>query len=195
MSETIEYYNKNAEKFIQDTVSANMSSIQEDFLSHIPEQGFILDLGCGSGRDTKLFSDKGYKVLAVDGSEKMCQAAQRLSGQRVICSTFQDFETDLLFDGIWACASLLHLNKHEIKSVIKKMVDYLKEGGIFYMSFKYGDYQGIRNGRYFTYLNEESLQPLVCDELSLVSYTITGDVRPNRADEKWLNALYIRNHI
>lgn len=195
MSETIEYYNKNAEKFIQDTVSANMSSIQEDFLSHIPEQGFILDLGCGSGRDTKLFSDKGYKVLAVDGSEKMCQAAQRLSGQRVICSTFQDFETDLLFDGIWACASLLHLNKHEIKSVIKKMVDYLKEGGVFYMSFKYGDYQGIRNGRYFTYLNEESLQSLVCDELSLVSYTITGDVRPNRADEKWLNALYIRNHI
>lgn len=192
MNNTIDYYNKNAEKFITGTIDANMSAIQEDFLTYIPAGGSILDFGCGSGRDSKAFLDRGYQVLSVDGSIKMCIAAQQLTGQKVIHSMFNEFTSDLRFDGIWACASLLHLPKKELKPVIDMLSTLLKDGGCLYLSFKYGDFEGERNGRYFTDLTETSLDELTQSNplLKKVKYTITGDVRVNRENEKWLNAFF-----
>ncbi len=195
MNTTIDYYNKNADKFISGTIDANMSHLQKEFLEYIPDGGYILDFGCGSGRDSKAFLDAGYKVLSVDGSKAMCLAAEKLTGQKVIHSLFADFETEDRFDGVWACASLLHLPKKELKPVIDKLSTLLNEGGCLYMSFKYGDFEGERNGRYFTNLTEKSLDEIVKDNMLLkhVKYAVTSDVRPQREDEKWLNAFFIRS--
>ena len=72
---TIEYYNKNAETYFEQTVEANLQVVYDEFLSRIPAKSYILDFGCGSGRDSKFFIENGYKVKAIDGSIEMCKLA------------------------------------------------------------------------------------------------------------------------
>ena len=191
---TLKYYNENAEKFVAGTVDAKMTDLQEEFLSFVPEGGTILDLGCGSGRDSKVFLDKGYKVIAVDGSIKLCKIAEKLTGRSIICSTFQDYKPDEALDGIWASASLLHLNNEDLHKVVKRLSKNLNKNGCFYMSFKYGDDSLIRNERYFTDQTEETLGKVLCDidDITLIKFKITSDVRPGRSNEKWLNAFYVK---
>ncbi len=197
MNKTIEYYNENAEKFIQDTQTVSMSEIQKMFLGMVPKNGSILDLGCGAGRDSKAFLDAGYKVVSVDGSKRMCEATTQLTGIPAIFSTFQDYEPDEMFDGIWACASLLHLSPVEIKKVVRRLSLSLRESGCFYMSFKQGNFEGVRNDRYFSDFTEESLRVLLADieNLGIDSIITTADVRPGREQEKWLNAFCVRGHL
>ena len=194
MNKTLQYYNEKAASFTQDTQNVEFSSLQDEFVSGIPEGGRILDLGCGSGRDSKAFLDKGYDVVSVDGSEELAKIASKYIGREVICTTFQDYEPKGEFDGIWACASLLHLTKKEIVPVMKKLAVALKNGGTFYVSFKYGDFSGDRNGRFFTDLTEDSFRELIAEVpgLKIQRQFITGDARPGRETEKWLNVFLIR---
>ncbi len=191
---TLKYYNEQASSFVQGTVDVEFSALQNEFISGICDGGRILDLGCGSGRDSKAFLEKGFDVIAVDGSEAMAKIASDYIGRNVICSTFQDYEPDGEFDGIWACASLLHLEKKDIAPVMKKLAAALKEGGSFYTSFKYGDFAGERNGRFFTDLTEDSFGELIADipGLKIRRQYITGDVRPGREEEKWLNVFLVK---
>lgn len=189
MNQTLAYYNQNAEQFIKETAHANMSEMQTDFLSYIPAGGRILDIGCGSGRDSKLFLDFGYTVVSVDGSVAMCKATSERIGKPVICRTFEEYQPQGTFDGIWACASLLHLQKETLSMVIQKLFQCLRKDGCFYMSFKYGDFVGERNGRFFTDLTEESFTAVVhCIKgIKQIKTKITNDVRPEKRNEKWLN--------
>ena len=109
MDKTLEYYNEKAQEFVKNTVSVNFTDTQDLFLEYLPENGCILDFGCGSGRDTKYFKDKGYKIEAIDGSEELCQIASEYSGIKVECMLFQDLNENDQYDGIWACESILHL--------------------------------------------------------------------------------------
>lgn len=192
MNTTLEYYNKNAEAFTADTANVKFSALQNDFISFIPDGGRIMDFGCGSGRDSLAFIKAGYEVVSVDGSEEMCKVAQKITGQPVIFSTFQDYIPDGKFDGVWACASLLHLTKNELPEVISKLCHCLTDGGILYMSFKYGSYVGDRNGRFYTDMTEESMSEIMSafPEMHLVVEKLTSDVRPGRENEKWLNVFY-----
>lgn len=194
MNKTLDYYDRQAQEFIQATINADMSCMQRHFLTYIKRGGRILDLGCGSGRDSKMFLDAGYKVVSVDGSLQMCRAAEMLTGQEAVHSTFQAYAPSGVFDGIWACASLLHLERTEIYRVVKKLLFSLRKGGCFYMSFKYGTFSGERNGRFFTDMTEDILHVVLSGitGLELVDVAITDDVRPTRAHEKWLNAYFKR---
>lgn len=193
MNETIHYYETNAERFIQSTVGADMGEMQAKFLARVPEGGKILDLGCGAGRDSLAFARAGYDVTPIDGSPQMCAATERLTGLSAICTTFEDFETEDIYDGIWACASLLHLPKADVVKVMNSLRKNLREGGVFYVSFKYGTGAGERNGRYFTDLTEESFAELMKEVpgFETVEEFISGDVRPGRGNEGWLN-VYLR---
>ena len=188
---TLDYYNENARAFCDDTQDVEFSAFQRAFTSHIPEGGRILDLGCGSGRDSRAFLNAGYQVTAVDGSAELCRIASEFIGQSVLCSTFQDYVPEEEFDGIWACASLLHIPSEELAGIIARLAGSLRRGGCFYVSFKYGDFRGVRNGRFFQDMTESSLRELLRDipELEVVSVKITGDVRPGREKELWLNVL------
>ena len=190
-NESIEYYNKNAESFIYETFNVNFEETQERFLKHIPPQGRILDFGCGSGRDAKYFHAKGFEVDAVDGSEEMCKRASEYTGINVKQMLFSDFEVVEEYDGIWACSSILHLSSSELRDVLLKMIYALKNGGVIYTSFKYGEYEGKRNGRYFIDFTEASFKKYIADMnyVKILELWITEDVRPNRGDEKWLNLI------
>ena len=191
---TLAYYNEKAADFVAGTVDVEFSEMQNDFLSFIKEGGKILDLGCGSGRDSKMFIESGYKVTAVDGSSELAKKASEYIGQDVICSTFQDFVPEETYDGIWACASLLHLAPEDIKTVMNKLKGYLAKDGVFYVSLKYGDFSGERNGRFFTDYTEASFNELLKEipGLEVARTYITSDVRPGRAAERWLNAYLVK---
>ena len=151
----------------------------------------ILDFGCGSGRDSKFFLQEGFDVTVTDGSAVLCRLARELTGLPVRHELFQDLAETNSYDGIWACSSILHLPKAELAGVLAKMVAALKPGGIIYISFKYGDFEGTRNGRYFTDFTEEGfrsfMQPI--EGIRIEDWWVSADVRPGRGDEWWLNLL------
>lgn len=188
-NETLNYYNLKAAEFISGTVDVAFTEIQDLFLTYISKGGRILDFGCGSGRDTKCFLSKGYDVDATDGSEQLCKLASKYTGIEVRQMLFEELSAVEEYDGIWACASILHVEKRKLPGVIRKMTNATKNGGIIYTSFKYGDFEGVRNGRFFTYLTEQSLKEIIDEipELKVEKTWISGDVRAERGEEKWLN--------
>ena len=191
--QTLTYYNTNAQTFIEGTRNVDFSENQNKFINKLPTGAYILDFGCGSGRDTKYFLEKGYSVEAIDGSEELCRFASEYAGIEVKHMLFQDLQEAEKYDAIWACSSILHLSYAELVEVMKKMVAALKENGLIYTSFKYGTFEGMRNGRYFIDMTEESLGKLLQDVgiLEIEEIWITSDVRPGRGEEKWLN-LFLR---
>ena len=191
MINTIDYYNKNAKTFIDGTISVDFKHIQDTFLELLPENAKILDFGCGSGRDTKYFLEHGCSVDAMDGSLELCKAASEYTGINVKNMLFQDLNEKEIYDGIWACASILHVKRDELPEIIRRMSLATKASGIIYLSFKYGDFEGERNGRFFTDMTEEFMAELLVDfpELRVEKQWITGDVRAGRGDERWLNMI------
>ena len=191
---TLEYYNFNVKSFNANTFSADFSQIQQEFLKILTPGSYILDFGCGSGRDTKYFLEQGYKVDAIDGSSELCKLASAHTGIKVRQMLFQELHAKEKYDGIWACASILHVAKNELPDILQRMHNALKPDGIIYASFKYGDFEGERNGRYFSDFTEESFGKLVKGIHGLVMQKmwITGDVRDGREEEKWLNIILHR---
>ena len=196
INKTLTYYNTNAHRFTSDTLDVAFSTIQDSFLAQLPAGALILDFGCGSGRDSRYFLQKGYRVEACDGSEEMVKAATRNAGIPVKKMLFSELNEENRYDGLFACASILHVPSKDLPDIFTRMKKAVKKGGILYVSFKYGTFEGIRNGRYFTDLTEESLQAIL-DEvggLEIIRTGITGDARPGRGDEKWLNVLLRANN-
>ena len=188
---TLDYYEKNGDLFAQDVDNVNFSQMQLRFISKLPKQAKILDLGCGSGRDALAFLNAGFDVEAIDGSKKMCEIAQSKTGLSIRNIRFGQLDDQNKYDGVWACASLLHLPKNELPKVFSKIIEALKEEGIFYSSFKYGSFEGYRNGRYFTDFTESSMNELLeqFPELKCIESWISSDVRPGRMEQKWLNII------
>ena len=190
-NQTLQYYDQNAEQFVTGTLAADMADTRKRFLDCLPAGALILDFGCGSGRDTKAFLEAGYRVDATDGSQEICEKATALTGIRVKRMLFTELDAKDTYDGIWACASILHQNKSELADVLRRIEKALKPGGVLYASFKYGTYEGFRNGRYFTYFTEESVREFWSNETSLQIFDIriSQDVRTGREGVHWINLL------
>ena len=194
MDKTIEYYNKNAESFTAGTIAVEFTSTQDKFLKLFSNGAFILDFGCGSGRDTKYFLSKGFQVDPIDGSAELCKIAEKTAGIPVKQMLFTELEEIEKYDGIWACSSILHLPKKELSDVLQRMLRAVKSGGYIYTSFKYGEFEGFRNERYFTDFTEKSFRDFIRDipGIEIVEEWISADVRPGRGDEKWLNLIMLK---
>ncbi len=187
---TIDYYNKHAEEFTASTFEVDMESLYQPFLVELQEGARILDVGCGPGRDTLAFKNKGYQVDAIDYSEELVKKATQLTGIPVRLQSFYEIDADQAYDGIWACASLLHCERSRLVEVLQNMLRALKPHGVIYMSFKHGDLDREKDGRHFTDLNEHQAEELLNQfkNISLVQWWITIDKRPDRT-EKWLNII------
>lgn len=191
---TLGYYNANANTFAGSTVNVEFSSMQQHFTSHLKPGAKILDFGCGSGRDAKAFLNAGFDVTATDGSAELCKIARAFTGLPVRHELFQDLADRDAYDGIWACSSILHLAKPQLRDVLAKMAVALREDGIIYTSFKHGSFEGYRNGRYFTNFTLPAFRRFLegVPALAIQEHWITQDVRPGREDERWLNLLLSR---
>ena len=191
MDDTLQYYNQHAKAYVDSTRDVEFSQTQERFLQYLEPGAWILDFGCGSGRDTKYFRNRGFQVEAVDGSAEFVRIASEYTGINVRRMLFQDLDEVERYDGIWACSSILHLPCAELEVVLGKMARALRRRGIVYTSFKYGTEEGERSGRYFTNMTEEKMAGLL-ERISVYDVEemwVTFDVRPGRGDERWLNMI------
>lgn len=191
LNKTINYYDINAKEFVEGTLNVDFKATQDKFINKLPAKGYILDFGCGSGRDTKYFLAKDFNVDAIDGSIELCKIASEYTNIKVRHMYFNELSIVNKYDGIWACSSILHLSLDDLVDVFKRMSKALKDEGIIYTSFKYGDFSGERNGRYFTDMTEDSFANLIInvENLKVEEQWITADVRPQRGNEKWLNLI------
>ena len=189
---TLDYYNKNSEEYFNSTLNVDMTNTYKEFLKLVPEGGKILDLGCGSGRDSMNFMKLGYEVIAVDGAKKLAKRASVLLGKEVIVSTFEELELKEKFHGIWACASLLHIKREDLKTVLNNLYNNLDDNGVFYMSFKYGEKEYVDDkNRYFNCFTDESIISFINEntKYNILDLYITEDKLGRVNEVKWLNLI------
>ena len=195
--DSIDYYNRYAVPYYEETVDVDMTEVIEPFMELLPENAEVLDLGCGSGRDTIVLEERGFYVTPMDGSEEMCKLAEINTDQEVLQMTYDEMEFDDVFDGIWACAALVHLTDDEVREIMKKLIQALKADGILYFSVHKGDRDGIYNGRYFRDYTRKELSDLMEEfpELELINMWTTQYARSGKSDGQWLNVLAKKSDI
>lgn len=187
---TLHYYQNHAQDFFDGTVNVNMTPLYEAFTRHLTPGARILDAGCGSGRDAKAFHEMGYQVDAFDASSAMVELARQYTGLPVQLMSFSEIDCKAQYDGIWCCASLLHVPSSELPAVMQKLADALKPGGVWYVSFKYGEGERVQGERRFTDMDGEGLRGFLgtVSSVEIGSLWVTEDNRPGR-DEVWLNGV------
>ena len=132
--DSIDYYERQGSQYFEETIDLDMTDHLRRFLDRLPENAEVLDLGCGSGRDSRYLEEAGCYVTPMDGSPKMCSLAEIYTDLEVLCLTFEEMEFQEVFDGIWASASLLHVARKDMHHILKKVSDALKPGGILVYS-------------------------------------------------------------
>lgn len=197
--DTLKYYNENAKTYCEQTKYGDMQEAYNHFLMLLPEGSYILDFGCGSGRDSKYFIEHGYKVKAIDGSEKLCELATLYIGQKVECMKFDELSDESLYDGIWACSSIIHVEREKLPDILKKMITALKENGVIYTCFKIGNQEIKEDGKYYNYMTKDMLENMihkVDTHYDIVSYYESGTVTNiNRPKATWGNYLIKKKKI
>ncbi|MFT6898915.1 MAG: mutator protein MutT [Paraglaciecola sp.] len=185
------FYQKQAKNYADETVGIELGSLYTSFSNHLPSQAHILDLGCGSGRDSRYFLNNGYQVTALDGSSELAMLAEQLIEQPVVVGLYQDMLFENTFDGIWACASLLHCPKNQISAVLLKINQALKTDGVFYASFKWGEHEtSDALGRFFNNYTCAQLRSLLNDVGGFEVIECWEEDKPLRnSTQKWVNIL------
>ena len=190
VNETLAYYNSHAEDYYEKTVGKDMNAQHELFMKYLPSGVRVLDLGCGSGRDAKFFMDKGFLVTAIDGSEEMCRVAESYTGLYVRQMDFLDLNDREIYAGIWASASLLHLEKKDLPRMFAKLRKAMTRDGILFVSFRLGSFEGMRDGRHYSDLTEGELFNLVntVGGMKIVEAKIFKEERDSGVID-WLSAI------
>ena len=185
------YYESNAERYASETFSADMSEQYQRFLPLLKKRAKILDVGSGSGRDAFYFQKHGYQVTALEPSKNLGREIRKVFSGEIVCSDIQSYQPMERYDGIWACASLIHLQEEEVLCFFRKIDMYLSDNGIVYASGKSGISTGeVADGRFFLEFTEQLVEKIltVNKQLQLEQLWYTEDVRGRRGF-RWLNVV------
>lgn len=186
------YYERNAERYATETFSADMSKQYKRFLPLLKNGVKILDVGSGSGRDACYFQKQGYQVTALEPSNNLCREIRKVFSGKIICSDIQNYRPTERYDGIWACASLIHLQEEEVLQFFEKINQYLNDNGMVYVSGKNGIQTGkAEDGRYFLEFTEQLVEKIlkVNEQLELEQLWYTEDVN-GRKGFRWMNVIF-----
>ena len=186
------YYESNAERYAAETISADMSEQYQRFLPLLKKGAKILDVGSGSGRDACYFQKQGYQVTALEPSKNLCREIRKVFSREIVCSEVQNYRPTERYDGIWACASLIHLKEEEVLHFFEKIDLYLEDSGIIYVSGKNGISTGeVEDGRFFLEFTEQLVEKIltVNKQLKLEQLWYTEDVN-SRKGFRWLNVIF-----
>ena len=193
---TLNYYDENAVEFACQTLSIDMHDLYELFINQLPQRDTqcILDVGCGSGRDSNYFAKQGYEVTAIDASAELIQWAEQHHMSSRITWVHLDFSSiekqawENKFTGIWACASLLHVPFLELPFIINSLLETLADEGVMYLSFKYGKVERVDEERFFCDMNESRWKAIVAKIPQVIEYKIwlSADKRSS-IENNWFN--------
>ena len=185
------YYESNAERYAAETFSADMSKQYQRFLPLLKNGVKILDVGSGSGRDACYFQKQGYQVTALEPSKNLGREIRKVFSGEIVCSDIQSYQPMERYDGIWACASLIHLQEEVVLQFFEKIDQYLNDNGIIYISGKNGLSTGkVEDGRFFLEFTEQLVEKIltVNKQLKLEQLWYTEDVSGRRGF-RWLNVV------
>ena len=185
---TLSWYRENAIQYAEETRNSLVLDALWEFLSRMKEGGTILDYGSGSGRDSAYFINKGFSVDSLDGSAEMKAQAERLFGIKVKLASFLSLEEKDKYDGIWAQASILHLEEHDLRVALTLIERALKRDGVFYSSFRKGEGDGYENGRWYTNMTERRFLSFLPASLYVEKIWESQDVRPG-VSRTWLSII------
>lgn len=192
IASTNQYYEEHAAEYAQRTLNADMATLRSRFLSTLPPRGRVLDAGCGSGRDLRVFVDRGFRASGIDASQSLVNIAQAFSGARCSVMRIEEMSFSAEFDGVWACASLLHLPRVVLPTAIARIHAALALGGVLFASVQEGNGEGIASdGRYFAYFSLSEFTDIVSGgNFEVESAWLTEDVL-GRSDSqpRWINVL------
>lgn len=192
---TLDFYQRNAKEFFSQTINVDMQNVYQPFLENLPKgKQAILDVGCGSGRDSVFFANQGFDVTAIDGSQNLIDLAKETDNRvNWQCMTFEEIDAQNWqnhFTGIWACASLLHVPFDDLPKILNDLLSCLRPTGILYASFKYGNGERKKEGRFFCDMNEHGWQ-LIGEQLDSAKALKLWQTVDNRMDKRdiWWNVL------
>ncbi len=186
----MEFYDTNASLFIESWMSADMKGEYEEFEKLVKQGGSILDGGCGSGRDSLYFLQKGYDVTAFDPSDEMIKYASQFTGLSVKKLRWEDLADKDKYNAVWASASLYHVNRADMNAVFDKIADALKDNGILFASYRDRPDDFEEGGRKFTSFDKNTFSKFIQEngKFDIISIKERKDSRKGKEDEIWLFA-------
>jgi SAM-dependent methyltransferase len=190
------YYERNAQTYFYATRDVDMSDLYREFIPLVRPGGRILDVGSGSGRDTLAFLRQGYKVDAFDSSPRLAALSTKFSGVPTRILRLQEFDSGPVYDGIWACASLLHVPKEELDDALGRLIHALNPAGVLYLSVKHGAGERfVDDGRYFADLDRNAIEGLFegVPEMQVVKVWLSAGEGARRGKDEWINALAVKH--
>ena len=192
------FYDDNAASYCEATLKVDMGVARERFLSKLQPDAHILDAGCGSGRDMLAFTMRGFQVTGFDSSPQMAAYASSYSGRICEVLRFQDMQFQNEFDGIWSCAALLHVPKHEMEDVMNRLVNSLKPNGVAYFSFIEGEGERVSSdGRRYNSYTFDSLRALLykVGRVREVEVWTSTDSGTQSKPAPWLNMIVQKSSL
>jgi len=141
VAKTIKTYEELAEDYHKTHFDINeIKNIADFFIQNLKGQK-ILDIGCGPGRDAKYFSEHNLEVTGIDLTSNFIKmASQNVPNAKFIQMDMRNLDfPENTFDGIWSCASFLHVPKDEAKNTLLGFRKILKPTGLIYLSVKQGN--------------------------------------------------------
>lgn len=196
LASDIAYYETHARAYADATRQIDLSRVHQRFLAYVEAHGQILDVGSGSGRDTRAFIDHGYAVDAIEPSAALAWRSMQFTGVKPRSIRVQELTDEARYDGIWACASLVHVPLKELPGVFSRLARAARPAAAIYLSFKVGS--GDRyavDGRLFTDLDEADLRALVegTPNLKLAEVWFSGGEGIAQGRDKWINAILLKD--
>jgi 2-polyprenyl-3-methyl-5-hydroxy-6-metoxy-1,4-benzoquinol methylase len=189
------YYRQHTAAYIEETITLDMQPELDTFLDLLGKDGHILDVGCGSGRDSRFFIEHGYTVTAIDATPEIAEQTSIYLGHNVVVQAAQEINSIEEFDGVWACASLLHIPEEELLDTFVKIFTALKPEGVWYMSFKHGNGEQWDNrGRFFNYHTADSIKKIILQLPGIEIVSISEDTKKLRGNPQcWVNIFVMKN--
>ncbi|MEL7464716.1 MAG: class I SAM-dependent methyltransferase [Pseudomonadota bacterium] len=162
--DTLAFYDREGATYAEWSAPKADYAWLEKFLSMTPEDGRLLDYGCGGGWAARRMLDAGREVEAFDGSASLAEEAARLTGLDVKVMRFETFSAEARFDGVWSSFCLLHAPKTAMPGNLARIAAALKPGGLLYLGLKQGE--GERRdkiGRFYSYFGAAEIDGLLKD--------------------------------
>ncbi len=193
-------YNKIAEDWHKDhTKDTWWVEGTDAFVRLMPEGGSVLDAGCGSGMKAKYLAHRGLRVLGVDFSEKFIDIARgEVPEAQFAVLNLYDIDTlTQTFDGVFMQASLLHIEKKDVRLVLEKTLGLLKSGGFLYVAVKSGrpggaeeeikteDDYGYEYNRFFSYFSAKEMK----EHFAVLGLTVVYEHIPTGNTTQWIQLI------